>query len=139
MAAALALAGYGAVTGAPSAGHGFRLATHVAAEHREAVEALVFGAEHEEPYGPAHGQDEESEPAEPAAGDVHTHDGRAHSHREAPPPPAFLTVALDKHCVPPRCAVPAPLPARGADAATPAEAHVPVVLPVEVRPPQRRA
>ena len=219
---AVALVAYGTALGAPSVGHGFRLAAHLFAEHHEASEALMFrpgdadehGDAHEDGeahthdeahdhaqsplperaladartrpsrlspgpvrarpagspgfkgdsertgrsaqpasaseqgvrlHGEAHehgGPDEHAavpEPREAPGTGVHTHDGRAHSHRESPPVATLLTLALDKHCVPPRCAVPAPRPARGMGAVTPAAAHVPVVLPVEVRPPEQRA
>ena len=121
MAAVVVLAGYGAAFGASSAGHGFRLATHLLAEHRDTVETVLFGA------GEAHGPE-----------DVHAHDGRAHSHRDAPPPP-LVTVALDLHCILRGALAPSPLPARSLDRMGPRAAATPLSLPVEERPPQDRA
>ena len=74
-----------------------------------------------------------------AADGLHAHHGRLHTHREAPAPPALLTLALDKHCVFGRGRLPAPTPARSLAAAHPGAIHAPVVLAVEVRPPQRAA
>lgn len=71
--------------------------------------------------------------------DVHAHRGRLHSHREAPPPPALLTVALDTHCIFACDGVPAPSPAQSTDRMSPGAIRASVVVPVEVRPPQRTA
>ena len=130
VAAVVVLAGYGAAFGASSAGHGFRLATHLLAEHRDAVETVLFGAD--EAHGEGH--DERHGPE-----DVHEHDGRAHSHRDAPPATPLVTVALDLHCILPGALAPSPLPARSLDRVGPRAAAVPLSLPVEERPPQSRA
>ena len=74
-----------------------------------------------------------------ASEDVHAHRGRLHSHREAPPPPALLTVALDTHCIFACDGVPAPSPAQSTDRVSPGAIRASVVVPVEVRPPQRTA
>ncbi len=67
---------------------------------------------------------------------VHSHHGRVHSHREAPPAPALVSIELDKHCVFPGPHVCAPDEARRLDWPVRAATPAPVVLAVEVRPPQ---
>lgn len=69
----------------------------------------------------------------------HSHQGHVHSHREAPPAPALVSVELDKHCVFAGPLVVAPGDARRLDWSDRAATPAPVVLSVEVRPPQRAA
>ena len=71
--------------------------------------------------------------------DVHAHDGVAHSHHEAPPPPAVVPPALDKHTLAPRPAVPIPAEARVPAPRVSAEALATRGLDVEVRPPETTA
>ena len=127
---AFVLVGYGMTLVATSAGHGFRLVAHLAGEHHERLEALLFGPA----PSAAHGHE-----AEPSAGGFHAHHGLVHSHHEAPPPPALVTITLDKHCLASRPAVPAPREQRLLERAAPFGAPAVVVHPVEVRPPERLA
>ena len=101
----------------------------------------AHGHDEAEHRGETHGHDEahRREAPDHAADGLHAHHGRLHAHREAPAPPALLTLALDKHCVFGRGRLPAPTPARSLAAAHPGAIHAPVVLAVEVRPPQRAA
>ena len=101
----------------------------------------AHGHDEAEHRGETHGHDEahRREAPDHAADGLHAHHGRLHTHREAPAPPALLTLALDKHCVFGRGRLPAPTPARSLAAAHPGAIHAPVVLAVEVRPPQRAA
>ncbi len=132
----VALAGYLLALGATPTGHGLRLTAHLLAEHGEAHdEAHAHDEEHE--HGEAHAHDEARDTG--ASEPVHAHDGRLHSHREEPPPPAIVALALDKHCLFESSGVPAPAPARTADPVSPGAIHAPVVVPVEMRPPQRAA
>lgn len=69
----------------------------------------------------------------------HAHRGQVHTHREAPPSPAWLSVSLDKHCRPPGHCVPAPCVSRGAAVLCPQAPPAAVVGAVEVPPPRREA
>jgi hypothetical protein len=157
----VALAGYLAAQAATPTGHGLRLAAHLLVEHHEAAEAVAFGPDEAHAHGeadhraethrlkarhlppsrraPGHEEDHHGEAPDSAAEGVHAHHGRLHAHREAPTPLALLTLALDKHCVFSPGRLPAPTPARALAAADPGAIHAPVVLLVEVRPPQRTA
>ena len=145
----VALVGYLPALGAAPTGHGLRLAAHLLAEHdgvnghsetqtlspeRASASALeIQPHEHGEPHGHGDG------PRTGASEDVHAHHRRLHSHREAPPPPALLTVALDTHCIFTCDGVPAPSPAQSTDRVSPGAIRASVVVPVGVRPPPRTA
>ncbi|HEX8298856.1 MAG TPA: hypothetical protein VF594_06805 [Rubricoccaceae bacterium] len=138
VAAVVVLGGYLAVLGATTTGHGLRLALHLIAEHHEAHEHDEPEADHHD--DDHHDPDEDHHDHDADHDDTpHAHRGRVHTHHEEPPPPAWLSVSLDKHVGPPDYRMPSPCPVRRAAVLCPQAPPAAVVVAVEVPPPRREA
>lgn len=130
---ALVLIGYVFVIGGSSVGHGWKMLTHLAAEHHDSASDRA----HSDDAHPAPGYSDTA--ARRSVNAPHRHRGRTHTH-ESPPDdesgtPVVLRVALDKHCllIGP---VLSPPPSRFHDGSPPPAPWHHAALSVETPPPR---